>query len=198
MQHIKNAEIITMSTGTFEDLVAIYPDRFDDTRGWFQELYQASRLKGYNISDVFTQDNISFSKEKHTLRGLHFQNPNGQAKLVTVLQGEILDVAVDIRINSLSRGKWMSIVLSAENRTQLYIPAGYAHGFITLTDDVLLHYKCSEMYTPNSEHSIAWNDPALNIQWPTDSPILSEADSDAPLLSQIDHEILPKLPGSNL
>ncbi len=136
---------------------------------------------------AFLQDNHSFSAQKGTLRGLHFQkNPFAQAKLVRCVRGAILDVAVDIRQGSPYFGKWTAVELSAENKQQLLIPRGFAHGFLTLTDDVEILYKADQYYSPEADRSVAWNDPAIGINWCVKTPILSEKDKNAPLLKDSD------------
>ena len=136
---------------------------------------------------AFLQDNHSFSAQKGTLRGLHFQkNPFAQAKLVRCARGAIMDVAVDIRQGSPFFGKWTAVELSAENKRQLFIPRGFAHGFLTLTDDVEILYKADQYYSPEADRSIAWNDPAIGVEWGVASPILSLKDQNAPLLADSD------------
>ena len=136
---------------------------------------------------AFLQDNHSFSAQKGTLRGLHFQkNPFAQAKLVRCAHGAIMDVAVDIRRGSPFFGKWIAVELSAENKWQLFIPRGFAHGFLTLTDDVEILYKTDQYYSPDADRSIAWNDPIIGVEWGVASPILSLKDQNAPLLADSD------------
>ena len=124
----------------------------------------------------FVQDNISVSR-RGALRGLHFQNPNPQGKLVSVLQGEVFDVAVDLRQSSPTFGQWHGLNLSGENKRQFFVPAGFAHGFVVLSDTAMFHYKCTEFYFPKDELTIAWNDPEIGIGWPVDEPVVSEKDS---------------------
>ena len=168
-------------------LIVIDPDIFEDKRGFFFECYHADKFKEGGINDLFVQDNHSKSAQG-TLRGLHYQlDPNSQAKLVRVISGEIFDVAVDIRKNSPTFGKWEGIVLSAENKKQFFVPRGFAHGFYVLSESTEVLYKCSTLYHPQSDRSIHWNDPAVGIQWPIISglaPILSQKDEKAPLLNQ--------------
>lgn len=157
--------------------------RFGDERGWFSESYNAERLAGAGITDLFVQDNHSFSARQGTLRGLHFQTaPRAQAKLVRCTAGVIWDVAVDIRTGSPTKGRWVGTRLSAEGGEQLYIPVGFAHGFVTLTGDVQVQYKASDFYAPQSEGAIRWDDPDLAIHWPLDGvePTISEKDVVAP------------------
>lgn len=154
-----------------------------DYRGWFMETYSNKYLEEKGIKVVFVQDNHSFSAQKNTLRGLHFQiNPKSQAKLMRCTKGKIMDVAVDMRKGSPTYRKWMSVELSEENKKQLYIPKGFAHGFLTLTENVEVQYKVDEYYAPEYDKSIRYNDPEIGIDWGIKSPILSEKDLNAPLL----------------
>lgn len=153
--------------------------RFGDDRGWFTESYSQRSLAQYGIDCNFVQDNHSYSAACFTLRGLHFQTqPCGQAKLVRCLRGSIYDALVDIRDGSPTRGKWDARILSAQNGMQMFIPAGYAHGFLTLEDDCEVAYKASSFYAPEHDAGIAWNDPAIGIDWPLDgeAPELSDKD----------------------
>lgn len=173
-----------------EGVILLEPRVFGDHRGFFLETYQKRRYAEAGIDIEFVQDNISFSG-RHTLRGLHYQYPHGQAKLVQCLQGEIFDVAVDIRHGSPTFGHWTGAMLSSENRRQLYIPDGFAHGFCVLSETALFMYKCSDYYEPRAEGGICWNDPEVGIDWPVHSPILSERDQTFRKLSQIDPKRLP-------
>jgi dTDP-4-dehydrorhamnose 3,5-epimerase len=157
-------------------LFVLEPQVFGDSRGFFLEMWNRRRYREAGIDGDFVQDNISFSK-RGTLRGLHFQNPNPQAKLMQVLQGEVFDVAVDIRRSSPTFGRWYAVLLSAENKKQFYIPAGFAHGFAVVSDTALFHYKCTEFYSPKDELAIRWDDPDIGIQWPVQGPLVSERDS---------------------
>lgn len=150
------------------------PDVFGDSRGYFCETWNEQRYKECGLSG-FVQDNISFS-QRGVLRGLHFQNPNSQGKLVQVLQGEVFDVAVDIRVGSPTFGKHVSVVLSQENHRQFFVPQGFAHGFCVMSETALFAYKCSDYYSPKSEGGILWSDPDLNIDWPISNPSLSGKD----------------------
>lgn len=156
----------------------VEPHIITDQRGYFFESFRQDILAEY-FEKPFVQDNISFSKERGTLRGLHFQTtPHAQAKLVTVLQGEVLDVIVDLRLNSATYGLWESFVLSGEKKSMLFIPQGFAHGFCTRTNDVLFSYKCDAYYMPSADSGIVWNDPTLNIDWQLrEEPLLSEKDA---------------------
>ncbi|AIM16160.1 dTDP-4-dehydrorhamnose 3,5-epimerase [Bacillus sp. X1(2014)] len=166
-------------------VMLIEPMVFSDQRGWFMESYNQKVLEQVGIDVHFVQDNRSYSKMKGTLRGLHYQlEPKAQAKLVTCLKGAIFDVAVDIRKNSPTYAKWVGVTLSSENKRQLFIPKGFAHGFLTLTDDVEVQYKVDEFYAPAYDRSIRWNDETIGIKWPLPmTPILSKKDECAPLLS---------------
>ncbi len=167
------------------------PKVFSDSRGFFLETYHQQRYAELGILDTFVQDNHSFSR-KGTLRGLHYQLHHPQVKLCRVAEGQALDVVVDIRRSSPTFGKWTSVVLSAELCNQLYVPAGFAHGFVALTDPTQFLYKCSDYYTPGDEHGILWNDPELNIDWKVDAPLLSERDRKHPRLSEVAEELLPR------
>jgi len=166
----------------------IEPDVFGDSRGFFFELYEARRYLQAGIDQPFVQDNFSRSV-KDTLRGLHFQEPHGQGKLVQILQGAVFDVAVDIRRGSPTFGRWFGTELSAENKRQLWIPPGFAHGFCVTSPSADFFYKCTEYYFPQADRVIAWNDPALGIRWPTQTPLLSKKDAAAKPLS--DAPVLP-------
>ena len=163
------------------EVVLIEPAVFEDERGFFLESYKSSEFFSFGIKDKFVQDNHSKSK-KNVLRGLHFQTkPKEQAKLVRCIKGEIFDVAVDIRKKSDTYGKWVGEILSEENRKELYIPAGFAHGFCVLSDAEVV-YKSSNEYSQENEGVIAWNDPNIGIEWPIESPIISEKDKLGKLL----------------
>ncbi|MGE5382357.1 MAG: dTDP-4-dehydrorhamnose 3,5-epimerase [Omnitrophica WOR_2 bacterium] len=165
-------------------LLIIKPDVFTDERGYFFESYNQVKFLQAGIEDTFVQDNESKSM-KGVLRGLHFQkDPYAQGKLVRVIRGAVLDVAVDIRSGSPTFGKWASIELTGDNKLMYWIPAGFAHGFVTLEDYTIFTYKCSQVYHKDSEASIRWNDPDLAIQWNILDPILSEKDSRAPLFNE--------------
>lgn len=175
---------------SLEDVVIVEPDVHHDHRGCFMELYQRKRYEDYGLTREFVQDNVTVSN-RHTLRGLHFQVTQPQAKLVQVLDGEVYDVVVDVRRGSADFGRWASVVLSGENRRQLFIPEGYAHGFYVFSESAILHYKCSAFYNPRDEQGLLWSDPSLNIPWPTQKPVLSEKDNNNPPLAQIPVERLP-------
>ena len=166
-------------------VVILEPQVFGDARGWFMESWSKKKMEDIGISVDFVQDNHSFSAEKGTLRGLHYQlNPMAQAKMLRVSRGAIFDVAVDIRRGSPTYAKWVGVELSAENYRQLFIPRGFAHGFITLTDDVEVQYKADNFYSPDCDGNIRWNDPEIGVMWPISPRVLSDKDSSAPLLSE--------------
>jgi dTDP-4-dehydrorhamnose 3,5-epimerase len=168
-------------------LVVIEPDVHGDHRGWFMETYSQRDLEKYGINTVFVQDNQSYSAHKNTLRGLHFQiNPKAQTKLIRCTRGAFIDTVVDLRKDSETYLKWFSIELSAENKKQLYIPKGFAHGFLTLTDDVEAQYKVDEFYSKECDRSIRYDDPQIGVDWNAVDPILSEKDLSAPLLKDSD------------
>lgn len=168
----------------------IRPQVHQDARGFFYESYHQARLAEAGIREIFVQDNHSRSC-RNTLRGLHYQLKYPQAKLCQVVQGEVLDVALDIRVGSPHFGRWVSTVLSAENKQQILIPRGFAHGFLVLSDTAEFLYKCSDYYHPEDEHGVAWNDPALGISWQTTNPTLSAKDQKYPPLAKIPRESLP-------
>ena len=174
----------------FKELLVIEPRFIKDSRGYFFETYQESRYKEQGIPH-FVQDNMSRSKQG-TLRGLHYQLPNAQGKLVWVMRGTVWDVVVDIRLTSKTFGQWFSMTLSEKDHIQLYIPPGFAHGFCVLSDEADFHYKCTDFYNPQAEHGIAWNDQELHIEWPIKNPILSAKDGLYPPLSEIPHDELFK------
>ena len=164
-----------------EGLLIIEPDVFPDSRGWFFESYNAEKFKELGIETVFVQDNHSRSV-KNTLRGLHYQKNPGQTKLVRCSHGTIWDVAVDIRKNSPTYGKWHAVELSEKNKKFFYIPTGFAHGFCVLSDFAEVQYKCSSVYNGAEEAGYAWDCPNINIKWPVSEPILSKRDLENPRL----------------
>jgi dTDP-4-dehydrorhamnose 3,5-epimerase len=174
----------------FLGALLIEPDVFEDHRGYFMESFNKIKYRQCGICDQFVQDNRSYSR-KGTLRGLHYQHPHEQAKLVYVVRGTILDVAVDIRRGSPQFGRWTATILSEENRRQLYIPKGFAHGFCVLSEDADVIYKCTDFYCPQDEGGIRWNDPFLAIDWAMGEPLLSEKDRRYPRLNDIPVERLP-------
>jgi dTDP-4-dehydrorhamnose 3,5-epimerase len=173
------------------DVVELRPKVFRDPRGFFMETYHRDKFRELGITDEFIQDNHSKSS-RGTLRGLHYQLPHSQAKLCRVVEGEVLDVAVDIRIGSPHFGKWASVVLSAEQGNMIFVPAGFAHGFLTLSESAQFLYKCSDIYAPKDEHGIIWNDSDINIEWGVDKPLVSEKDARCAKLSDMPRELLPR------
>lgn len=171
------------------EILIIEPKRIGDSRGFFTETFRAETYAAAGMRHAFVQDNWSRST-RGVLRGLHLQNPNAQGKLVTAARGEILDVAVDVRTGSPTFGRHVAVTLSEENGRQLYIPRGFAHGFLVLSDTADFFYKCDAYYSPADELAIRWDDPAIGIEWPVADPILSARDASAPLLSQVGR--LPK------
>lgn len=171
------------------EVIVFIPPVFTDSRGYFLETYQQHKYAEAGISKPFVQDNQSYST-KNVLRGLHFQLRHPQAKLVRVTQGSVFDVAIDIRKNSPTFGKWHGEILSAENRKQMYIPENFAHGFCILSDSAEFVYKCTDFYVPGDESGLIWNDPQLGIKWPIEQPILSDKDAMLPSLVDV-LELLP-------
>ncbi|ELB2076205.1 dTDP-4-dehydrorhamnose 3,5-epimerase [Vibrio parahaemolyticus] len=167
----------------------IEPQVYGDERGFFLETFQAERYYEAGIEETFVQDNRSRSSQ-NVLRGLHFQKTKPQGKLVTVTNGEVFDVAVDLRPNSDTFGEYEAVVLSGENKLQFYIPPGFAHGFYVISKTADFQYKCSNYYDPTDEGGILWNDPSLNINWPVATPILSEKDQMQPKLDKIKNLIM--------
>ena len=172
-----------VSKTPIDGLLTIEPKIFADPRGMFYEVYSENKYEEHGIP-CFVQDNHSVSK-KGVLRGLHYQVNPGQGKLVRVTRGEVFDVAVDIRKQSPTYGKWWGLSLSETNNFQLYIPIGFAHGFCVLSESAEVLYKCSDYYSPENERGILWNDPDLAIDWPVKDPILSEKDAMYPLFSEL-------------
>jgi len=176
---------LNITETALKGVFVIEPQVFGDARGWFMESWSKRKLAELGINVDFVQDNQSFSAKKGTLRGLHYQlNPMSQAKLLRCTRGEILDVAVDIRKGSPQYANWVAVRLSAENKKQLFIPRGFAHGFLTLTDDVEVMYKADNYYAPECDGNIRWNDPEIGIEWGMEPTNLSAKDKDAPLLSE--------------
>lgn len=171
-------------------VVIIEPKVFGDSRGFFKETWNAGRFAEAGLDLNFVQDNVSFS-QKGVLRGLHYQNPNPQGKLVQVLVGQVYDVAVDIRPDSETFGQYIGEVLSAKNHRQLYIPPGFAHGFCVISDTALFAYKCTDIYNADAEGGVIWNDPDIAIDWPIKNPSLSDKDKQYTSLNQIPKEKLP-------
>lgn len=177
--HITETEI--------KDVKIVEPDVFGDNRGWFMESYSYKKYSELGIDTVFVQDNRSRTEKRGTLRGLHFQTaPMAQSKLLCCTKGAIMDVAVDLRKNSDTYLKWISVELTENNKKQIFIPKGFAHGFVTLTDNVEVMYKVDEYYSPENDRSIRFDDPQINVLWGVDNPILSAKDKNAPLLKDSD------------
>jgi dTDP-4-dehydrorhamnose 3,5-epimerase len=172
-------------------VLIIEPKIFGDKRGYFMETFSAKRYQDAGIPGPFIQDNLSFSG-RGVLRGLHFQNPNSQGKLVSAPVGEVFDVAVDIRRGSPTFGKWVGVHLSSENGRQFWVPPGLAHGFVVLSETALFSYKCTDYYAPQNEHALLWDDPDIGIKWPiTDGIQLSQKDLAGKRLRDIDEAALP-------
>ena len=176
--------MIKITNTRLEGVLVIEPRVFQDNRGVFYESYSKRIYQEAGIEADFVQDNHSVSQQG-TLRGLHYQRGKGQAKLVRVTHGEVFDVVVDIRKDSPTFGQWEGIILSAQNFKQVYIPVGFAHGFLVLSDRAEFLYKCSEYYAPEEEGGVRWNDPDIAVNWPAESPILSEKDKCLPFLREI-------------
>jgi len=183
-----NLEILETS---LPGVLIIKPRVFADPRGFFMETYRENVLAAAGITDRFVQDNHSRSC-RGVLRGLHYQLRTPQAKLCRVAQGEVLDIAVDIRVGSPGFGRWMSVLLSGENKLQLYIPKGFAHGFVVRSEVADFLYKCSDYYDPADDRGVLWNDPEIGIDWQTPEPILSNKDRGYLPLSQIPRDELPR------
>lgn len=169
------------------ELLRIRPEVHRDHRGAFLETYHREKLRRAGLDVDFVQDNHTVSRAG-VLRGLHFQHPRGQGKLVYVTEGEVLDVAVDVRVGSPTFGRWHAEVLSADDRLQLFVPAGFAHGFLARTGPVHFHYKCTEFYAPSAEHTLAWDDPDVGVEWGVADPILSDKDRAGRSLRALEEE----------
>ena len=167
-----------------DGVLLVTPQIFGDERGFFMETYNRDKALQLGLPAEFVQDNHSKSS-KGVLRGLHYQCPNWQGKLVRTVQGEIFDVAVDIRAGSATFGEWVGVYLNDENKQQLYVPAGFAHGFCVTSDTAEVVYKCTSLYQPNEEGSVLWNDADIGIDWPIEVPSLSEKDEDAQHLADL-------------
>jgi len=172
------------------DVILVEPKVFPDERGFFLESFKESTFQENGITTKFVQDNYSHSI-KGVLRGLHYQkNPKAQAKLVTAIRGEIFDVAVDIRKDSPTYGKWVGEILSDQNHKSLYVPEGFAHGFLCLSDEADVVYKVNEEYSAENDRGMLWNDPAVGVKWPVENPIISEKDKQQPLLENADNNFV--------
>jgi dTDP-4-dehydrorhamnose 3,5-epimerase len=175
---------------SLKDVLLIEPTVFEDKRGFFMETYQKKIYRELGIESDFIQDNLSFSV-RGTLRGLHYQLPHAQAKLVQVITGEIFDVTVDIRKGSPTFGQWTGSHLSDKNKRQVYIPEGFAHGFCVLSETAIFTYKCSDFYSPDSERGVLWSDPVIGVDWPVENPVLSKKDHNLNYLKDILTDYLP-------
>jgi dTDP-4-dehydrorhamnose 3,5-epimerase len=170
------------------NVLIVKPKIFEDNRGYFFEAYTKSKYEKLGINENFIQDNISFSVQKYTIRGMHYQlHAKAQSKLIRVLKGEIINVVVDIRKGSPTYAEYIAVSLSAENKHQLYIPKGFANGFVSLTANTEISYKVDDQYSPEHDRSFRWNDPTINIDWPTDNPVLSERDKNSPLFEKAEN-----------
>jgi len=176
-------------------LLVIEPTVFGDSRGYFLEAWNQERYEQAGITANFCQDNVSLSR-KGVLRGLHFQNPNPQDKLVSVATGEVYDVAVDLRKGSPTFGKWYGLILSGEKKNQLFVPKGFAHGFSVLSETALFTYKCTDFYNAKAELCLKWNDPSIGIDWPITDPELSSKDKEGRRLEDIPAQALIAFKGS--
>jgi len=174
--------------------VVVEPQVFGDARGYFFESFNSDKLAAHGLEPKFVQGNVS-SSSQGVLRGLHYQWPNPQGKYVSVIEGEVWDVAVDIRRGSPTFGKWAAVVLNAENKRHFWIPEGFAHGFVVLSERAVFTYLCTATYDAKADAGIRWDDPALAIDWPLSEPQLSDKDSRAPLLADVAAERLPVYTG---
>ncbi len=174
-----------------EGVIIFEPRVFTDERGWFVETWSGKRYEEAGVKGSFCQDNLSFSK-KGIVRGLHYQYPHPQGKLVSVVSGEVYDVAVDIRVGSPTFGKYEGVTLSEDNHRQLYIPPGFAHGFCAMSETAKFAYKCTAYYDAECEGGIIWNDPDIGIAWPVEAPLLSDKDAKFTCLKDIAVEKLPR------
>lgn len=173
-------------------VLILEPDRYGDERGWFMETWQAERYAARGLAGPFVQDNLAMSR-RGVLRGLHAQHPYGQGKLVQVYQGRVFDVAVDIRIGSPTFGRWQGVILDGAEPRQFYVPPGFLHGYCVLSEQAIFGYKCTDLYHPETQFSVRWDDPEIGIDWPLPgAPVLSDKDRDATVLSEIPNERLPR------
>lgn len=179
--------VLVITKTELDGVLVIEPEVFEDQRGWFMETYSFAKMKEVGICDIFVQDSHSCSEMKGTLRGLHFQNePMAQVKLVRCSNGAILDIAVDLRRDSPSYKKWTGVIITSMNRKQLYIPAGFAHGFLTLEDHTEVQYKVDKPYSREHDRAIRYDDPDIRVQWQIANPVISDKDADAPCLNDSD------------
>jgi dTDP-4-dehydrorhamnose 3,5-epimerase len=181
---------VKLSESSLQGVLIIEPSVFGDERGFFMESWKSSSYETAGIPQLMSQSN--FSKSSYgVIRGLHYQHPQSQGKLVSVLEGSIFDVAVDIRWGSPNFGKWTALELTADNHLQLYVPEGFAHGFCTLSDSAIVHYMCTKQFAPEYDAAIAWNDPDIGVDWPIEPVSVSDKDSGAPCLGEISSAKLP-------
>jgi len=176
---------------TLPGVFLVEPVCFEDNRGYFMETYHQKKYKSAGIDQAFVQDNHSHS-DRGVLRGLHYQLKHPQGKLIYAVTGTIFDVAVDIRKNSSTFGQWAGATLSAENKRQIYIPKGFAHGFVVLSESADVIYKCTDLYAPGDEYGVLWSDPKISIKWPVGTPLLSLKDQENPILNDICNDHLPE------
>jgi len=184
--------MLTVKETALPGVLIIEPDVFQDTRGYFMETYHRGKYADNGLKQTFVQDNISYS-QRGALRGLHYQHPHAQGKLVQAVRGRIFDVAVDIRRGSPTFGRWTGEYLSDRNNRQLFVPGGFAHGFCVVSEDALVMYKCTDLYAPECEGGVLWSDPDIGIDWPVAEPLLSEKDARYPYLRDIPPATLPPL-----
>lgn len=180
-----------VTAGKIPGLLIVDPVVHGDARGFFLETYSRDRYAEAGVSGDFVQDNLSSSR-RGILRGLHFQHPRGQGKLCWVIEGEVFDVAVDVRVGSPTFGRWDGVTLSSENKRQLYIPPGFAHGFCVVSERALFSYKCTDFYSAENELGVAWDDEDIGIEWPIDAPLLSDKDRANPRLRDVSSDRLPR------
>ena len=178
-----------------EGLLLLEPRCHGDDRGWFMETWQVQRYADVGVPDRFVQDNLARSAQG-VLRGLHAQHPFAQGKLVQVYEGRVFDVAVDVRRGSPSFGRWAGVILDAAEPRQFWVPAGFLHGYLVLSESALFGYKCTDLYHPETQFSVRWDDPVIGVEWPLEqAPLLSEKDREAPLLADLDRGRLPAFEG---
>ena len=181
---------IKLTQLSISGIFLIEPACFADSRGFFMETFHQQKYKDAGLDKKFVQDNHSHSSQ-NVLRGLHYQLENPQGKLIYTVTGEIFDVAVDIRRGSPTFGHWLGAILSAENKRQIYIPEGFAHGLVVTSESADVIYKCTDLYAPGDEYGVLWSDPALSIKWPVDTPVLSQKDQENPVINEIPKDHLP-------
>jgi len=184
---------VKVSETSLPGVLLIEPKVFGDDRGYFFESFRLDRYHASGVPYAFVQDNVSRSR-RGVLRGLHLQEPKGQGKLVSVALGEVFDVAVDVRVGSPNFGRWTGAYLSEKSKNQLWIPPGFAHGFVVTSEEAIFTYKCTEYYRPEAELTVRWNDPAIGIEWPVSHPSLSAKDLAAPMLAEL-KAVLPRFAG---